>query len=65
MNREQKQKILEKLPEELVEKEIRRLLFERDYTMIEQEINSFRRSRGKRKRRRTKAGPRQLERKGH
>ena len=50
------QKILEKLPEELVEKEIRRLLFERDYTMIEQEINSFRKSKGKRKKRRTKAG---------
>ena len=59
------QKILEKLPEELVEKEIRRLLFERDYTMIEQEINSFRRSKGKRKKRRTKAGTWQLERKGH
>lgn len=41
------QKILEKVPEEDLQGEIIRLLFERDYTMIEAEIRAFRRSRKK------------------
>jgi hypothetical protein len=36
------EKILEKIPEDLLHQEISRELFERDYTMIEQELEAYR-----------------------
>lgn len=43
-------RVLEKIPPEDLRKEIIHLLFERDYTKIEQEISAFRKSRKKQRR---------------